>query len=89
MALIYPQNDDLTKSLKSARKKVPQSARLSAGGAVKKAIRAMPKCLRVNLSGASLRKIEIEKNSKSDPYQEDSEASPTLSKCLGRTTCPQ
>ena len=32
MALIYPQNSDLTKSLKSARKKVPQSARLSAGG---------------------------------------------------------
>ena len=32
MALIYPQNGDLTKSLKSARKKVPQSARLSAGG---------------------------------------------------------
>ena len=32
MALTYPQNGDLTKSLKSARKKVPQSARLSAGG---------------------------------------------------------
>ena len=32
MALIYPQNGDLTKSLKSARKKVPQSALLSAGG---------------------------------------------------------
>ena len=32
MALIYPQNGDLTKSLKSARKKVPQGARLSAGG---------------------------------------------------------
>ena len=32
MALIYPQNSDLTESLKSARKKVPQSARLSAGG---------------------------------------------------------
>ena len=32
MALIYPQNGDLTKLLKSARKKVPQSARLSAGG---------------------------------------------------------
>ena len=53
MALIYPQNGDLTKSLKSARKKVPQSARLSAGGGAK-AKRAMPKCLRVNLSGASL-----------------------------------
>ena len=43
MALIYPQNGDLTKSLKSARKKVPQSARLSAGGGAK-AKRAMPKC---------------------------------------------
>ena len=32
MALTYPQNGDLTKWLKSARKKVPQSARLSAGG---------------------------------------------------------
>ena len=45
MALIYPQNGDLTKLLKSARKKVPQSARLSAGGGAK-AKRAMPKCLR-------------------------------------------
>ena len=43
MALIYPQNGDLTKLLKSARKKVPQSARLSAGGGAK-AKRAMPKC---------------------------------------------
>ena len=32
MALTYPQNGDLTKSLKSARKKVPQSALLRAGG---------------------------------------------------------
>ena len=54
MALIYPQNGDLTKSLKSARKKVPQSARLSAGGGGAKAKRAMPKFPRVNLSGASL-----------------------------------
>ena len=44
MALIYPQNSDLTKLLKSARKKVPQSARLSAGGGGAKAKRAMPKC---------------------------------------------
>ena len=35
VALIYPQNGDLTKLLKSARKKVPQSARLSAGGGCK------------------------------------------------------
>ena len=32
MAVIYSQNGDLTKLLKSAQKKVPQSARLSAGG---------------------------------------------------------
>ena len=43
MALIYPQNGDLTKLLKSTRKKVPQSGRLSAGGGAK-AKRAMPKC---------------------------------------------
>ena len=35
MALTYPQNGDLTKSLKSGRQKVPQSARLSAGGGCK------------------------------------------------------
>ena len=50
MALIYPQNGDLTKLLKSARKKVPQSARLSAGGGAK-AKRAMPKCLRHEFEG--------------------------------------
>ena len=44
MALIYPQNGDLKKLLKSSRKKVPQSARLSAGGGGAKAKRAMPKC---------------------------------------------
>ena len=43
MALTYPQNGDLTKSLKSGRKKVPQSARLSAGGGGVNAIWAMPK----------------------------------------------
>ena len=59
MALIYPQNGDLTKSLKSARKKVPQSARLSAGGGGAKAKRAMPKCPRVNLSGASLKGFKL------------------------------
>ena len=35
MALIYPQNGDLKKLLKSSRKKVPYSARLSAGGGCK------------------------------------------------------
>ena len=54
MALIYPQNGDLTKSLKSARKKVPQSARLSAGGGVQKLKGQCPNAPRVNLSGASL-----------------------------------
>ena len=32
MALTYPQNGDLTKSLKSGRKKGPQGARLGGGG---------------------------------------------------------
>ena len=54
MALIYPQNGDLTKSLKSARKKVPQSARLSAGGGVQKLKGQCPNAPRVNLRGASL-----------------------------------
>ena len=54
MALIYPQNGDLTKLLKSARKKVPQSARLSAGGGVQKLFGQCPNACSVNLSGASL-----------------------------------
>jgi len=54
VALIYPQNGDLTKLLKSARKKVPQSARLSAGGGVQKLKGQCPNAPRVNLSGASL-----------------------------------
>ena len=54
MALIYPQNGDLTKSLKSARKKVPQSARLSAGGGVQKLKGQCPNAPSMNLSGASL-----------------------------------
>ena len=55
MALIYPQNGDLTKSLKSARKKVPQSARLSAGGGVQKLKGQCPNAPCVNLRNASLR----------------------------------
>ena len=55
MALIYPKNGDLTKSLKSARKKVPQSARLSAGGGVQKLKGQCPNAPSMNLSGASLR----------------------------------
>ena len=55
MALIYPQNGDLKKLLKSSRKKVPQSARLSAGGGVQKLKGQCPNAPRVNLSGASLR----------------------------------
>ena len=54
MAIIYPQNSDLTKSLKSARKKVPQSARLSAGGGVQKLKGQCPNARDMNLSGASL-----------------------------------
>ena len=54
MAHIYPQNGDLTKSLKSARKKVPQSARLSAGGGVQKLKGQCPNAPRVNLRKASL-----------------------------------
>ena len=55
VALIYPQNGDLTKLLKSARKKVPQSARLSAGGGVQKLKGQCPNAPRVNLRGASLK----------------------------------
>ena len=54
VALIYPQNGDLTKSLKSARKKVPQSARLSAGGGVQKLKGQCPNAPSMNLRGASL-----------------------------------
>ena len=57
MALIYPQNGDLTKLLKSARKKVPQSARLSAGGGVQKLKGQCPNAPRVNLRKASLTKF--------------------------------
>ena len=55
MALIYPQNGDLKKLLKSSRKKVPQSARLSAGGGVQKLKGQCPNAPRVNLRGASLK----------------------------------
>ena len=54
MALIYPQNGDLKKLLKSSRKKVPQSARLSAGGGVQKLKGQCPNAPRVNLRRASL-----------------------------------
>ena len=51
MALMYPQDGDLTKLLKSAREKVSQSARLSAGGGgVQKLFGQCP-----NRSGHSLR----------------------------------
>ena len=59
MALIYPQNGDLTKLLKSARKKVPQSARLSAGGGGQKLKGQCPNAPSMNLSGASLISIEL------------------------------
>ena len=54
VAVIYPQNGDLTKLLKSARKKVPQSARLSAGRGVQKLKGQCPNAQDMNLSGASL-----------------------------------
>ena len=54
MALIYPQSGDLTKSLKSARKKVPQSARLSAGGGGQKLKGQCPNAPCMNLRKASL-----------------------------------
>ena len=49
-----PSNGDLTKSLKSARKKVPQSARLNAGGGVQKLKGQCPYACSMNLRGASL-----------------------------------
>ena len=51
---MFPQNGDLKKLLKSSRKKVPQSARLSAGGGVQKLKGQCPNAPRVNLRGASL-----------------------------------
>ena len=58
-AHMYRQNSDLENLLKSARKKMPQSARLSVGG-VAKAKRAMPKCLRHEFEGGfpKLKKIQ-------------------------------
>ena len=54
VALTYPQNGDLTKSLKSARKKVPQSARLSAGGEVQSLFGQCPNRGDAKFKGASL-----------------------------------
>ena len=54
MALTYPQNGDLTKSLKSARKKVPQSALLSAGGGVQSLFGQCPNRGDAKFKGASL-----------------------------------
>ena len=59
MALIYPQNSDLTKSLKSARKKVPQSARLSAGGGVQLPFGQCPNRGDANRKGASLTSVTL------------------------------
>ena len=55
MALIYPQNGDLTKSLKLARKKVPQSALLSAGGGGQLLFGQCPNRGGAIFKGASLR----------------------------------
>ena len=54
MALTYPQNGDLTKSLKSARKKVPQSALLRAGGGVQSLFGQCPNRGGTIFKGASL-----------------------------------
>ena len=54
MALVYPQNGDLTKSLKSARKKVPQSARLRAEGGVQSLFGQCPNRGDAYFKGASL-----------------------------------
>ena len=54
VAVIYLQNGDLTKLLKSARKKVPQSARLSAGEGVQKLKGQCPNACGMNLRRASL-----------------------------------
>ena len=54
VAVIYPQNGDLTKLLKLAQKKVPQSACLSAGGEMQKLFGQCPNACSMNLSGASL-----------------------------------
>ena len=54
MALIYPQNSDLKKLLKSSLKKVPQSARLSAGGGVQKLKGQCPNAPGMKLGKASL-----------------------------------
>ena len=59
MTLIYPPNGDLTKLLKLARKKVPQSARLSAGGGMQKLKGQCPNAPCVNLSGASLTALAL------------------------------
>ena len=62
MALIYPQNGDLTKLLKSARKKVPQSARLSADGGVQKLKGQCPNAPSMNLRKASLTPLNLRKS---------------------------
>ena len=52
MALMYPQNGDMIKLLKSARK---NSARLSAGQGVQKLFGQFPNAQVMKLEGASLR----------------------------------
>ena len=54
-ALMYRQNGDLANLLKSARKKVPQSARLSAGEGVQLLFGQCPNRGDANRNGASLK----------------------------------
>ena len=56
--LINPQSSDLTKSLKSARQKVPQSARLSAGGGVQLLFGQCPNRGDAKFKGASLKPVD-------------------------------
>ena len=53
-ALMYRKNGDLANLLKSARKKVPQSARLSAGRGVQSLFGQCPNAFVSNFVGASL-----------------------------------
>ena len=52
-ALMYRQNSDLANLLKSSRKKVPYSARLSAREEVQKLFGQCPNAQVINLSGGS------------------------------------
>ena len=58
-ALMYRQRGDLANLLKSAQKKVPHSARLSAGGGVQKLFGQCPNAFYANFIGASLTPVSF------------------------------